>query len=198
LQADPARVAEQFAEAVRILDNRWDDTRAQAIALFAAFNGDFWTSERVVAVCDQVYHDVQQFGRELVLRGFQHGEGETYLLQLSQHPANNVQLFVSNFLQEYASGKPATILQLQGYFNTVLSQVNRGRLVKDRVIAFLFTESGRDEQVARMVAALFTDQSLSRVIADKSRYIKTLFELQNRYGIQQTPVRVIAPAVRAF
>ncbi len=198
LQADPARVTEQFAEAVRILDNRWDDTRAQAIVLFAAFEVDFWTSERVVAVCDQVYHDVQQFGRELVLRGFEHGEGETYLLQLSQHPANNVQLFVSNFLQQYASGKPDTILKLQGYFNTVLSQVNRGRLVKDRVIAFLFTESGKDEQVARMVATLFTDQSLSRVIADKARYIKTLFELQNRYGIQQTPVRVIAPAVRAF
>jgi hypothetical protein len=71
-------------------------------------------------------------------------------------------------------------------------------LVKDRVIAFLFTESGKDEQVARMVVSLFTDQSLSRVIADKARYIKTLFELQNRYGIQQTPVRVIAPAVRAF
>lgn len=198
LQADPARVTEQFAEAVRILDNRWDDTRTQAIALFAAFDADFWTSERVVAVCDQVYHDVQQFGRELVLRGFEHGEGEHYLLQLSQHPANNVQLFVSNFLQQYASGKPATILKLHGYFNTVLSQVNRGRLVKDRVIAFLFSESGKDEQVARMVATLFTDQSLSCVIADKARYIKTLFELQNRYGIQQTPVRVIAPAVRAF
>lgn len=198
LQADSTRVTEQFAEAVRILDNRWDDTRTQAIALFAAFAADFWTSERVVAVCDQVYHDVQQFGRELVLRGFEQGEGEAYLLQLSQHPANNVQLFVSNFLQQYASGKPDTILKLQGYFNTVLSQVNRGRLVKDRVIAFLFTESGKDEQVARMVAALFTDQSLSRVIADKARYIKTLFELQNRYGIQQTPVRVIAPAVRAY
>lgn len=198
LQADPARVTEQFAEAVRILDNRWDDTRAQAITLFAAFAADFWTSERVVAVCDQVYHDVQQFGRELVLRGFEHGEGEHYLLQLSQHPANNVQLFVSNFLQQYASDKPATILKLHGYFNTVLSQVNRGRLVKDRVIAFLFTESGKDEQVARMVAALFSEQSLSRVIADKARYIKTLFELQNRYGIQQTPVHVIAPAVRAF
>ncbi|WP_287603771.1 hypothetical protein [Thiothrix sp.] len=198
LQADPARVTAQFAEAVRILDNRWDDTRTQAIALFAAFEADFWTSERVVAICDQVYHDVQQFGRELVLRGFEQGEGEHYLLQLSQHPANNVQLFVSNFLQQYASGKPATILKLQGYFNTVLSQVNRGRLVKDRVIAFLFTESGKDEQVARMVATLFSEQSLSRVIADKARYIKTLFELQNRYGIQQTPVRVIAPAVRAF
>ncbi|UJS22789.1 hypothetical protein [Thiothrix winogradskyi] len=198
LQADPARVTEQFAEAVRILDNRWDDTRTQAIALFAAFAADFWTSERVVAVCDQVYHDVQQFGRELVLRGFEQGEGETYLLQLSQHPANNVQLFVSNFLQQYASGKPDTILKLQGYFSTVLSQVNRGRLVKDRVIAFLFTESGKDEQVARMVASLFSEQSLSRVIADKARYIKTLFELQNRYGIQQTPVHVIAPAVRAY
>lgn len=198
LQADPARVAEQFTEAVRILDNRWDDTRAQAIALFAAFAADFWTSERVVAVCDQVYHDVQQFGRELVLRGFEQGDGEHYLLQLSQHPANSVQLFVSNFLQQYASDKPAIILQLQGYFNTVLSQVNRGRLIKDRVMAFLLREAAKDEQVARRVIALFSEHSLSRVRVDKARYIKTLFELQNRYGIEQTPVRVIAPAVRAF
>lgn len=198
LQANRAQVAEQFAEAVRILDNRWDDTRASAIAFFRGFPDDFWSSERVVAVCDNVYADVQQFGRDLVLRSFAQGAGEQYLLQLSQHPANGVQLFVSHFLEQHAGGKPAVILALAGYFRTMLSLVNRGRLLKDRVIAFLFKAAAEDEQVARMVADLFTDQSLSTVIADKSRYIRTLFELHNRYGIEQTPIKVVAPPVRAF
>lgn len=181
-----------------MLDNRWDDTRCQAIALFQQLPSAFWTAERVVAICDNVYDDVQVLGRELVLRGFEQGAGDSYLLQLSQHPATQVQLFVSSFLQHYAAGKPETILKLQAYFKTVLSQVNRGRIIKDRVIAFLFNESGQHETVGKMVAELFSDQSLSSVVADKARYIKTLFELHQRYGIQQTPVKVIAPEVRAY
>ncbi len=196
LQADLDRVRAAFAEAVRILDNRWENSRAQAIALLRTLEPEFWTSERVIAVCDQVYPDVQQFGRELVLRGLQQPEGEQYLLRLSQHPAQNVQLFVSNFLQTYAGGKPTVILSLQAYFTTVLTQVNRGRLIKDRVLAFLFREARQDTQVAQMVAGLFSEQSLSRVLADKGRYIETLFDLQQRYGLTQTPVRVIAPSVR--
>ena len=198
LQANPDKVMQQFSEAVRMLDNRWDDTRCQAITLFQQLPSAFWTAERVVAICDNVYDDVQVLGRELVLRGFEQGAGDSYLLQLSQHPATQVQLFVSSFLQHYAAGKPDTILKLQAYFKTVLSQVNRGRIIKDRVIAFLFNESGQHETVGKMVAELFSDQSLSSVVADKARYIKTLFELHQRYGIQQTPVKVIAPEVRAY
>lgn len=47
----------------------------QAIALFAQFPDEFWTSERVVAVCDNVYPDVQAFGRELVMHAFQQADG---------------------------------------------------------------------------------------------------------------------------
>ncbi len=196
LRTAPERVTNAFMEATRLLDNRWDDARAQAIALFAQFPTEFWTSERVVAVCDNVYPDVQAFGRELVLHAFQQTDGLEYLLKLSQHPASGVQLFVSAFLQEQAGDKPEVITRLLPYFRNVLAQVNRGRVIKDRVIAFLFAEAGKDESIARLVATLFSEHSLSNVLADKGKYIHTLFTLQQRDASLPSPVTVIEPTVR--
>ena len=77
-------------------------------------------------------------------------------------------------------------------------QVNKARLVKDRVIAFLFKEAAKHMEIAQMVARLFSDQSLTRVLADKAQYIQSLFALQTRYQITQTPVKVLMPTVRAY
>lgn len=196
LQAAPQRVEADFMEAARLLDNRWDDARGQAIALFQTFAADFWTAERVVAVCDNVYEDVQTFGRDLVLRAFQQADGLDYLLKLSQHPASGVQLFVSAFLQEQAADKPEVITRLLPYFRNVLAQVNRGRVIKDRVIAFLFAEASKDEAIARLVATLFSEHSLSNVLADKGKYIHTLFTLQQRDASLSSPITVIEPTIR--
>ena len=155
-------------------------------------------SEKSIAVCDNIYPDVQRFGRELVMRFFNQDQGEEYLIKLSQHPSANVQLFVSGFLKEYASDQPQIILSLEPYFTTVLSQVNQGRIIKDRIISFLFDEAQKNSDVASMVAELFSYQSISMVIADKMQYIKTLFKLQTQFTTIKTPVRVIEPEVRAI
>ena len=198
-EADLSLTKNNYSQAIRLLDNRWDDTRSRAIRFFQDnFVDDFWNSQRTIAVCDNVYADVQRFGRDLVTRFFHEGDGEEYLLKLSQHPSANVQLFVSGFLTEYASNQTELILSLQPYFKTVLSQVNRGRLIKDRIIRFLFDEANKQEAVATMVAALFSDQSVSMVIADKMQYIKTLFKLQQQFTQIQTPVVIIEPEVRAI
>ena len=196
-ETDLSLTTKNFSEAIRILDNRWDDSRQRAIHFFQSnFDDSFWNSQRTIAVCDNVYPDVQRFGRDLVTRFFTQDQGEEYLIKLSQHPSTNVQLFVSGFLKEYATDQTAIILSLQPYFTTVLSQVNRGRLIKDRVISFLFHEAQKNTEVAKMVAELFTDQSISRVIADKMQYIKTLFELQTQHTHINTPVVNIEPEVR--
>ena len=213
-ESDLSLTTNNFSEAIRILDNRWDDSRQRAIQFFQNnfdqntvgqnssnqnnANDSFWNSQRTIAVCDNVYPDVQRFGRDLVTRFFTEDQGEEYLIKLSQHPSANVQLFVSGFLKEYASDQVAIILSLQPYFRTVLSQVNRGRLIKDRVIQFLFNEAQKDDQVAKMVAALFTDQSISKVIADKMQYIKTLYQLQTQHSHINTPVITIEPEVRSI
>ena len=196
---DLSLTTENYSQAISILDNRWDDSRSRAIDFFKArFDQNFWDSKRTIAVCDNVYADVQKFGRDLVTRFFQQDQGEEYLLKLSQHPSANVQLFVSGFLKEYASDQSQIILSLAPYFKTVLSQVNRGRLVKDRVIRFLFDEAIKNAEVATMVAELFSDQSISRVIVDKMQYIKTLFKLQTQFKQIKTPVVIIKPEVRAL
>jgi predicted DNA-binding WGR domain protein len=199
LQTLPARVMAEFLEAVIMLDNRWEDTRQQALQwLSGAFHAEDWTSEHIIAVCDVNYADVQQFGRELLLQAFEQDDAATYLTKLSQHPSLTVQRFVSDFLSLYASDQPNTILALENYFRTVLMQVNKARLVKDRVIAFLFKEAAKRVEIAQMVARLFSDQSLTRVLADKAQYIQSLFALQTRYQITQTPVKVLMPTVRAY
>lgn len=197
--ADSSLSHKNFSEAVRILDNRWDDSRQRAIEFFQNnFDESFWNNQRTIAICDNVYPDVQRFGRELVTRFFNADQGEEYLIKLSQHPSTNVQLFVSGFLDEYASDKPSIILSLQPYFTRVLSQVNRGRIIKDRIIHFLFNEAQKEADVAHMVAELFSDQSISMVISDKMQYIKTLFKLQTQFSHIKTPVTLIEPEVRAI
>ena len=195
---DPALIDNHFDQSIRLLDNPWAESRQAALDLFAQFEADFWHSDRIISVCDQIYDDVQQFGRSLMTRFFNAEEGEQYLLKLSQHPSQNIQYFVSGFLVEYASAKPATILALEPYFQTVLSQVNRGRIMKNQIIDFLFKEAQQDATVAEMVARLFSEQSISRVIADKMRYINTLFKLQQKFKHTKTPLKVIQPEVRAI
>ncbi|TXH68445.1 MAG: hypothetical protein E6Q83_13550 [Thiothrix sp.] len=198
LQQQPERIMSEFSEAVRMLDNRWDTTRQQALALLAQLPTAFWTPETVVMVTDQVYVDVQQFGRDLMLKAYQTGDGEKYLLHLSQHPSQVVQQFVSDFLVQYTQNQPAVIVKLAPYFKTVLMQLNRGRVVKDRVIQFLFQQAQQDESVAKMVVNLFTEQALTRVLADRSHYIKTLVELQTRYPNPASVLSIIQPELRAY
>lgn len=198
LEQQPERVMQEFSDAVRMLDNRWDDTRQCAIQFLKQLPSEFWTPETVVMVCDQVYADVQQLGRDLMLKAYQVGNGELYLLHLSQHPSLVVQQLVSDFLVQYTQDQPQVIIQLEPYFKTVLMQINRARLVKDRVIAFLFQQAQTDENVAKMVAELFTEQSLTRVLADRSQYLKTLVELQTRYATPSSILTIIQPQVRAY
>lgn len=194
----PEQVMREFSEAVRILDNRWDDTRQAGIHYLQQLPNEFWTPETVVMVCDQVYADVQQLGRELMLKAYKTDEGAVYLLHLSQHPSLVVQQFVSDFLVQATQQQPEVIVQLEPYFKTVLMQLNRARLVKDRVIAFLFQQAQLDEQVGKMVAQLFAEQSLTRVLADRSQYLKTLVELQTRHAISSSVIKIIQPELRVY
>ena len=198
LQQDTERVMQDFGDAVRMLDNRWDETRRAAIQLLTQLPIEFWTPETVVMVCDQIYVDVQQMGRDLMLKAYQQGDGETYLLHLSQHPSLVVQQFVADFLVHTIQPPPEVIVKLTSYFKTVLMQMNRARLIKDRVIAFLFQQAQADENVAKMVAELFTEQSLTRVLADRSQYLKTLVELQIRFATPSSILTIIQPELRAY
>ena len=158
--ADKPRVLAELEEALRILDARWDDTRAWAFAWFEShLTSDALTPALLVSMCDGVRPDVQAFGRRMLQLHFESEHGPTYLLHLSQHPAEDMQLFATNYLERYASEQPERVERLAPYFASVLSRVNKGRVAKARVHAFLAAEAEREESSARVIAAVLAQVS---------------------------------------
>lgn len=186
------RIVLDANDALRIVDSDWDDSREFAFDYFREqFPADAWTPNLMIGICDSVRGDVQTFGRELITRFFDEQDGPEYLLKLSQHPSANVQLFASNYLEGYASGDLGRLQKLQPYFITVLSQVNRNRITKDRVMNFLLKEAALSSQVAYLVARIFGRQSVTVAIIDKAGYLKAMRDLSLQYPEIEMPLTMI-------
>jgi len=197
-------IKQHTRDALRLLDSAWDDARELGFSFFRErYQETDWSPEYIVGICDSMRPDVQSFGRELLQRFFQQQQGPQYLATLSEHPSVNVQLFVSNFLEDHASGDSERIASLKPYFLTVLSQINNARICKNRVLAFLLREALRDAAIASMAAEIFTRVSLTVVRTDRSQLLKALIALHSAHPQLPTPLKVLpvarhpAPATRA-
>lgn len=189
----PQAALAQSAASLALLESDWPATREFGFAFFRQhYSAQVWTPELIVTLCDSQREDVQEYGRELLQTFFQREQGEEYLLKLSQHPAVTVQRFVTHFFEEYAGGKPDVILALKPCFLAILSQVNRGRIAKDRTLQFLTQQASVSPQVLEMVAALLTRLSLTVVQKDKAPLIKAMLQLQQRYPQLNLPLEIIA------
>lgn len=183
------RMQAESGESIRLLDARWEDSRAFAFDYFRThFTDAHWTPQVLVSVCDSTREDVQAFGRELITKFFQEENGADYLLQLSQHPTHRMQHFATHYLEQYAADQPERMAQLSGYFITVLSQVNKGSVSKTRVLHFLRTEGLKNEAMARLVAGILTRQSATLAVADKAACIRILRDLQQQFPGIETPL----------
>lgn len=194
---NPARIQYESAEALRILDAKHDEMRAWSFEYFRnTFTEREWTPENLVFVCDSTRLDVQNFGKEMIAKFFKTEEGERYLLQLSQHPSQNLQQFATNYLESYAAGNPETIFKLEQYFITVLSQVNRAGIAKLRVFQFLELEAMKNESVARMIAQIMSRQSATLAVADKAATLKIMLAIRKKYP--QIPMAMQSKAIPAY
>jgi hypothetical protein len=184
-------------DALRILDNRWDDSREFAIRFFATrFTANEWTPELMVSVCDSTRDDVQTLGRDLITRFFDEGHGIEYLTKLSQHPSVNVQLFTTNYLSRYAVDDHERLGQLKHYFVTVLSHVNKARVAKLRIVDFLHQEAMKSQEAAQIAADIFARQSVSIVLRDKANFITAMRDICNQYPSIEMPIKKRAVEVR--
>ena len=182
--------------AVRLLEAKWEDSREFAQRIFSTeFTADDWTPEVMVSICDSIREDVRQFGRDLVRGYFQERYGQDYLLKFSEHPSADMQLFATNYLENYAGNNPERLRELMPYFVTVLCQVNRGRVAKQRVFAFLEAEAQKNEEAARIVAEILTRQSVTMAIGDKATAIQTMLRIHQTYPQIPLPIQVKPVAV---
>lgn len=189
VQQNPARTRYELTDVIGLLDANWNDTRQMAMKLFReiATEND-WTPETLVGLADSVRPDVQAFGRELISRFFRDEDGSEYLLKLSQHPTADMQLFATNYLNQYVTDQPDRLRALAFYFRSVLGRVGKGRTAKTRVFALLQQESLKSEENARFVARLLTDISATAAIGDKATCIQILHGIQETYPSVETPL----------
>ena len=182
---------QEMLAAVRILESKWDDSREFAWNLFnETFTEGDWSPEVMVSICDSVRDEVRQFGRELVTRYFEESYGQDYLLKFSEHPAADMQMFATNFLENYAADNPQRLAELAPYFVSVLSGVNRGGVAKRRVFVFLDKEAEKSEAAARVVAEILTRQSVTIAMGDKASAIKTMLKINKSFPQISLPIQV--------
>jgi hypothetical protein len=195
---NPAGCQEELAQAVRLLDAQWEDARQFYFAAFAEhFTAEEFTPGLLVSICDSVRPDVQQFGRDLITRYFADADGQEYLLKLSEHPTTDLQLFATNYLERYAAGDATRLRELLPFFISVLARVNRARVAKSRVLAFLAAEAHKSAEAAAVVAEILTRQSVTMAIGDKAATIETMLAIHRAYPTIDLPLQVQPITARA-
>jgi predicted DNA-binding WGR domain protein len=174
---------------VNILDSDWEDGRSIGITLFGEWLvPDELTPAILINICDSNRADVRKFGRDLVTTCFKTKDGLEYLSKLSEHPANDMQLFATQYLERYASNQPDRLRELMPYFTRVLGQVNRARVAKQRIFAFLDREASLSLAAAELVAELLTRQSAAIPIGDRSKSIEILLTIHKQYPQLSVPI----------
>ena len=104
-----------------------------------------------------------------------------YLTKLSEHPSVAVQMFVSSYLANYAADNTEKIKELDFYFRSTLTRVNKGRVAKNRVCDFLKNEALKNKEAARFIGTIMDDLSAQINVQDKATCIKILTAIKNRY-----------------
>lgn len=194
----PDQVRADMEGALRLFDSKFDDSREFATQFFAAQCGpEDWTPLLLVNLCDHPDPAAQRFGRAMITQHFDIADVAQFMFKLSQHPSANMQLFVSAWLESACGGDAAKLHRLEPYFLTVLSQVNRGRVVKGRVQRFLREQAMLSEEIAAVVARLFARQVVTVAIADKAQYIEGLRDIQRRYPALPPALTIVPPAPHA-
>jgi predicted DNA-binding WGR domain protein len=177
-----------------IVNSPWQDVRQWAFGYFREKLDDSdWNSDRLLLLMDNVREDVQSFSRSLVSQVFNEGMGVELISKLHEHPAPSMQLFATNYLEKYAAGNNALILKMEGFFRTALFGINRGKITKKRVYAFLETESLRDEEMAKMSVKILTDISSTSAIGDQSSCLDLLLTIKEKYPHLEVPVTFVSP-----
>lgn len=188
---------EEMAMSVRFLDCKWDEERHKWFKIFQdSFTAEHFSPVILVSICDSTRLDVQKFGRDMILKYFTSESGPDYLMKLSEHPSHNMQLFVTNYLEEYAANNPQRLKELAPYFITVLAAINKAHFAKERVLNFLETEAQKDLSAAQTVAEILTRQSVTISIGDKARSIEAMLKIHQSYPQVALPIKVKSLEVR--
>jgi hypothetical protein len=177
----------------KLLDSEWEDTRTFALGFIRdEVGGDKLSADAIITICDSIRPEVQDLGKSLLHQQFRESDATKYLAKLSEHPSTNLQLLVSTLLDRYATDLDKLKI-LVPYFATVLSQVNRGKVAKERVLALLRREAAKSHDAAAVLAPLLDRQSATAAITQKHPIIATMVDVHHLYPDVPLPISVVPP-----
>ena len=196
LERSVYKVKSNLEEFLNVLESEWEDVRNWSFKFFAEnIDERSWTLDLIMRVCDSPLSDVQAFGRKLITKVFNSEHGLGLLLKLSEHPTDEMKLFTTNYLVQFAADKPEVIKKLEQYFLSVLLSVNKNSVAKKRVIEFLKTEANKSEDIGKFVSELIKELLHSNTISDRSNYLTLLIELKEKYSTLEMPFEVVPAKV---
>lgn len=179
----------------RLVDSPWEDTRVFAMGFIRDRLGAL-PADAIIAICDSIQPEVQDLGKTLLKEQFRTADAGHYLVRLAEHPAPKIQLLASELLEDHL-GDVERLKVLAPYLIVVLTQVNRGRVAKERVIALLRREATRSIESAQVIAPILARQSATIAITQKHPLIATMIDVRTAFPEVELPLAIAdVPAVR--
>ncbi|HEV7555040.1 MAG TPA: hypothetical protein VGO00_06295, partial [Kofleriaceae bacterium] len=176
----------------RLVDNQWKDSRDFAIGFIREFGP--LPADAIIAICDSIRPEVQELGKGLLREQFSDNDAPRYLTRLAEHPSVNLQLLVSTLLDHHVAGNLERLQQMAPYLVTVLSQVNRGQVAKQRAIALLRREAAASAAAAAIIAPILDRQSATIAVTQKQPLIATMVDIHHAFPDVDLPIDVTAPS----
>lgn len=176
------RIKEEPMAFVSALDSEWEDTQEFIFEMFNSI-GETLNSDTLIAICDSTQEKVQRFGRKLLMANFKNEDGLQYIMQLSEHPSQNLQLFVSTFLESELTGKPHKISELLPFIVNCLTRVNKGRVIKQRLFIFLENEALKNKDIAGLIQPVIYELSATCGVELKAVCLSIMVKIRSKWGV---------------
>ncbi len=107
-----------------------------------------------------------------------------------------MQLFASGFFEQNATENPERMAELEPFFVSVLSRVNRGRIAKTRVMDLLLREALRHQSAAQTTVRILTRVSATSAIQDRENIIAALLDIAERWPDMNSPLELKPVEIR--
>ncbi len=176
----------------RLVDSPWEDTRSFAMEFIRDKLGPI-PADAIIAICDSIQPEVQELGKTLLKEQFRTADAGRYLVRLAEHPAPKIQLLVSELIEHHLGDDPVRLERLNilaPYLIVVLTQVNRGRVAKERVVELLRRDATRSADYAQVIAPILARQSATIAITQKHPLIATMIDVRTTFPEIELPLAI--------
>jgi len=179
-------------------ESMWDDSRKVAFTLLRDEVGlEHLGLDGLIGLCDSSDPEVEELGRELVVKHFEELDAETVLFRLAEHPSRSMRTFALGLMHVHLRDGFVPLARLEGFFRAVLFDLWPSRRLKYGTLDFLLQRGLRDERQAQLVASLLEELLRTFTKGDFDRVVFALACLQTRHPSVKTALELTQDAPEA-